>query len=178
MSVSWNTLATHLLELANTSEEQGRMLDGLESVQELCQSQVRVSDILGDATTLLANRLESLRGAMPELSSFVLVAMESLLQQDALEDLPDLIEALVRIRSERGWGKDLDVTSAIPLSAEDLGRVRAMAESKWQMPVRLRVKLDPQIIGGLKFATRDWELDATVHGRLQSLAHHLHTSLV
>jgi len=61
------------------------------------------------------------------------------------------------------------VTSAIELTPHDRDRVADELSKRLGKEIRLRVEVDPTILGGLKFQYGDHLVDASVATRLQQL---------
>jgi ATP synthase F1 delta subunit len=66
------------------------------------------------------------------------------------------------------------VTSATPLTADEVVKVRARVEAMAGSKVELRTEVDPALIGGLTIKVRDQLLDASIRGRLERLSDQLH----
>lgn len=66
------------------------------------------------------------------------------------------------------------VTSATPLDADEVAKVRVRVEAMAGSKVELRTEVDPALIGGLTIKVRDQLLDASIRGRLERLSGKLH----
>ncbi len=62
------------------------------------------------------------------------------------------------------------VVSALPVDDAQLNSLVAALEKKYSRKITARVKIDPQLIGGLKIMVGDKVIDATVRGRLDAMA--------
>lgn len=62
-----------------------------------------------------------------------------------------------------------EVTSAVPLNAQQLERLRAKLEEISGKKIRLQPKVDPSVLGGLRVSLEGKLLDGTVKGRLEDL---------
>jgi len=65
---------------------------------------------------------------------------------------------------------DAHVTSAFKLSAPETQSLTAMLESRYQRKVNVTSTIDPDLIGGVRIAVGDEVIDASVRGRLASMA--------
>ncbi|HEY9086432.1 MAG TPA: ATP synthase F1 subunit delta [Candidatus Tyrphobacter sp.] len=71
----------------------------------------------------------------------------------------------------RGRGVDpLVVTSARPLSSEELASVTARVERIYGRHFETRLLVDPRLVGGMRITMGDRRIDGTIAGRLQELA--------
>ena len=67
------------------------------------------------------------------------------------------------------------VTSALPLTPDELNDITSRVEAMAGSQVDLRTEVDPAIIGGLTIQVGDRLLDASIRGRLERLREQLHT---
>jgi len=66
------------------------------------------------------------------------------------------------------------VTSAAPLTADEVAGVQTRVEAMAGSKVELQTSVDPALIGGLTIKVRDQLLDASIRGRLERLSDQLH----
>lgn len=66
------------------------------------------------------------------------------------------------------------VTSAVPLTADEIAAIRTRVEAMAGAGVDLRAEVDPGLLGGLTIQVRDQLLDASIRGRLERLRDQLH----
>ena len=69
----------------------------------------------------------------------------------------------------------LTVTSARPLSKDELQRVARRVETIFGRRFEPRVTVDPELVGGVRIAMGDRLIDGTIAGRLDDLARTLET---
>jgi F-type H+-transporting ATPase subunit delta len=65
---------------------------------------------------------------------------------------------------------DAHVASAFELSAQETENLTAMLESRYQRKVNVNCTINPDLIGGVRIAVGDEVIDASVRGRLASMA--------
>lgn len=88
-------------------------------------------------------------------------------QREAL--LPDIVEQFNALRDERLGIVNVDVTTAVDLTAAQQRALHQALEQHTQKKVRVRTVLDPSIRGGLRIRIGDTVLDATVTHKLERL---------
>jgi F-type H+-transporting ATPase subunit delta len=67
----------------------------------------------------------------------------------------------------------VDVRSAVPLTDDQLGRLRGeLADVLGKEPL-VHSRVDPELLGGLVVQVEDWVYDASVRGRLRDIRKHL-----
>jgi len=111
----------------------------------------------------------------------------ALLQGKAADDIARLADMLVengrltaiaaevasqfeRLKLEAESTLDAHVASAFKLSAQETKDLKAMLESRYQRAVNVTSTIDPELIGGVRIAVGDEVIDASVRGRLASMA--------
>ncbi len=86
-----------------------------------------------------------------------------------MELLPDIVEALPEAWSEKQGIVTYEVASAVPLTASQQKRLVGSLEASEGKPVRLVLKADPGLVGGLTVRKGHIVYDASVEGELSAL---------
>ena len=108
-------------------------------------------------------------GTGPKASRFL-----TLLQHHKrMELLPDIVEALPEAWSEKQGIVTYEVASAVPLTAAQQERLAGSLEASEGKPVRLVLKADPGLVGGLAVRKGHIVYDASVEGELTALKERL-----
>lgn len=87
--------------------------------------------------------------------------------------LPDIVEALAEAWSEKQGAVTYEVASAVPLTEAQLKKLAASLEASEGKPVRLVLKADPGLVGGLALRKGHIVYDASVEGELTALRERL-----
>jgi len=155
-------------EYAATGAEIGAFLDLFASRQDLRRALVspfinarRKAAILDEILARLATG--------PKASRF----LRLLLEHKRLEILPEIVAALPEAWSETQGIVTYEVASAVPLSPAQSDRLLKGLESAEGKPVRLVVKADPGLVGGLAVRKGHIVYDASVEGTLAALKERL-----
>lgn len=82
----------------------------------------------------------------------------------------ELAHQFERLKLEAEATVDAHVASAYALSAEETGDLKALLESRYGRKVNVTSTIDPDLIGGVRIAVGDEVIDASVRGRLASMA--------
>ncbi len=117
--------------------------------------------ILGEVLTRL--------GTGPKASRF----FKLLQQHKRMELLPDIVAALPEAWSERQGVVTYEVASAVPLTAAQRDRLAANLERSEGRRVRLVLKDEPALVGGLALRKGHIVYDASVEGELRALQERL-----
>jgi F-type H+-transporting ATPase subunit delta len=102
----------------------------------------------------------------PEQGNFVRV----LATNERLEVLPEIVTVFEGLRNRFEGVLDARVSSAYPLSQEQIADVVATLEAKYGRKVKVEVAIDPDLIGGISIRIGDEVIDASVRGKLAQLA--------
>jgi F-type H+-transporting ATPase subunit delta len=114
-------------------------------------------------------QLAGLAAAPPVLARLLVLLAE----RDRLVILPDLVEAYrVRLMDHQQVLR-AEVTTALPLAADRLGRIEKALAGNTGRRVTLTTRVDPGIMGGLVARVGDTVFDASVATQLEKLRHRL-----
>ena len=87
--------------------------------------------------------------------------------------MPEVAAAFEELKAEAEGVLEAEITAATnPTDAEVKALVKRL-ESKFGKKIEAKVKVDPEIIGGVKIIVGDTVIDASVRGQLQELAYTL-----
>ncbi|HYG31839.1 MAG TPA: F0F1 ATP synthase subunit delta [Methylophilaceae bacterium] len=87
--------------------------------------------------------------------------------------MPEVAAAFEELKAEAEGVLEAEITAATnPTDAEVKALVKRL-ESKFGKKIEANVKVDPEIIGGVKIIVGDTVIDASVRGQLQELAYTL-----
>jgi F-type H+-transporting ATPase subunit delta len=84
----------------------------------------------------------------------------------ALSDVVDVFAARVREAEQQ---LEVELTTAVPVTAEEADRLRSRIAEASGKDVTLRRRVDPAVIGGIVLRIGDQLIDASVRGRLDGL---------
>lgn len=88
-----------------------------------------------------------------------------------LDLLPQIISQLsLRVKEEE---ETAYVTSAIPLTSEEEDKILKFLKQKFGKGFKIKVQVDPKIIGGLTIRIGDQLIDQSLGGRLKTLVRNL-----
>jgi F-type H+-transporting ATPase subunit delta len=108
-------------------------------------------------------------GTGPKASRF----LELLLHHKRMDLLPAIVEVLPAAWSEHQGVVTYEVASAVPLTPAQQDRLTRSLEASEGKPVRLVLKADPTLLGGLALRKGHIVYDASVDGELRALQERL-----
>lgn len=93
-----------------------------------------------------------------------------LLENGRLALLPVIAEQFEKLKAEQSGVMEADIVSAYPLTAEQEKEMAGLLEKRFARKVTTRVRVDPELIGGVKINAGDVVIDASVRGQLDNMA--------
>lgn len=87
--------------------------------------------------------------------------------------LPQIREQFEKLKLEDEGKLDAKISSAYPLDDAQCNQVVNLLSSRFKRKINAIVTVDPELIGGIKVEVGDKVWDASVRGRLQSMAANL-----
>lgn len=93
-----------------------------------------------------------------------------LVDNERLQVLPEIRDLYVELKNEHDGVKDAHITSAFPMDDAAVKKLVAELEPRFKCKLRASVKVDPELIGGVKIAVGDEVIDASVRGKLATMA--------
>ncbi|MDD5655923.1 MAG: ATP synthase F1 subunit delta [Elusimicrobia bacterium] len=125
---------------------------------------------LGDPRVPLAEKKQLVAGDLADrISELTADFLRLLIDRKRFDLLPQAAEDFsALLRRKRGVARAL-VFAARPLPEADRRRLRQRLESFAGCGVELEMRLDPDLLGGLRVRLGDWVLDNSLRGQLRGL---------
>lgn len=93
-----------------------------------------------------------------------------LLQNQRTEALPVIREEFEKLKAQAEGIVDAVIISAFPLSDEQFQTVVDRLDARYKSKVRAEVKVQPDLIGGIRIEVGDKVMDASIRGSLDAMA--------
>jgi|688.fasta_scaffold49120_3 F-type H+-transporting ATPase subunit delta len=119
-------------------------------------TQLCVDVVAGDAKS----------GLSADQQNFVRVLAEN----DRLIVLPEIADLFNELKHGHEGVKDAEISSAFALDDATLKTLVADLERKFECRIQATVKVDAELIGGVRIAVGDEVIDASVRGKLAAMA--------
>ena len=114
-----------------------------------------------------ADLLKSLLGSADgDMASFIGV----LAGNDRLSVLPEIADFFEALKAEEEGVKDAVIYSAFPIDAAKTAEILPALEKRFGAKLKPEIKLDPELIGGVRVVVGDQIYDASVRGQLDAMA--------
>jgi F-type H+-transporting ATPase subunit delta len=109
---------------------------------------------------------ESKSGLSADQQNFVRILADN----DRLIVLPEISDLFNALKHGHEGVKEAEITSAFALDEETLKTLAADLERKFGCRIQATVKVDAELIGGVRIAIGDEVIDASVRGKLAAMA--------
>jgi F-type H+-transporting ATPase subunit delta len=131
----------------------------------------RVADCIGDPN-VTGQQLEGLilGVAGDRLDGAGRNLISVLVHNGRLPLVPEIRVQYEALRREHEGVLEAEIESGQPLADEQLAQLVTHLEARYKRKVRARVKVDPDLIGGVRIVLGDKVIDATVRGKLNAMA--------
>lgn len=96
--------------------------------------------------------------------------VQVLIENGRLELVPHIHTLFDALRREQEGVLDARIISALPIGEEQVQPLLGAIERKYGRKVNAQVEVDPELIGGVRIIVGDKVIDATVRGRLETMA--------
>ncbi len=96
-----------------------------------------------------------------------------LVEYDRLRLLPEIARVYEELKAQDEATLEAEITAAIQLDRKQVDNMVKRLEARFGKKVEATVKVDPDILGGIKILVGDTVIDASVRGRLEALANTL-----
>ncbi len=157
-------------QVASGKKALGAWLDALQLLAALVADD-RVRRLISDPKRSVADKQAAIAGLLGEQSVEVRRLVDLLVENGRLVAVAsELALQFEQLKLAAEASVDARVTSAFPLSKQEAAELVAMLESRYERKVKLESTVDPSLIGGVRIAVGDEVIDASVQGRLASMA--------
>lgn len=92
-----------------------------------------------------------------------------LVENGRLALLPEIAVQFEKLKAEQSGHLEASISSAYPLTDEQVKEMVAMLEKRFARKVTAQVNVDPELIGGVKINAGDVVIDASVRGQLNNM---------
>lgn len=96
-----------------------------------------------------------------------------LVEYGRLALMPEITMIYEELKAQEEGTLDAEITAAAKLDDAQIKTLVSQLQARFGKKVETTVKVDPDIIGGIKIVVGDTVIDASVRGRLQELAYTL-----
>lgn len=157
-------------EQAKGSKALGAWLDALDSlaaiVSDASMKEVTNNPKLSDDQVYSLLMGVAGEGLSADQQNFVRILVEN----DRLQVLPEIRDLFVAKKNGHEGVLEADVSSAFAIDDAALATLKKDLEAHFKAKLNVNVRLDPELIGGVRIAVGDDVIDTSVRGKLANMA--------
>ena len=162
--------ARALFELAEQQGLLDKIDDQLLAVVGIVQRYPEISHLISNSTITLAEKEDFIGKIIPQDTLPLLVNfLKVLIKKKRFGELPFMQGTFHRLYEKKRRVEEVVAVSAVPLSDSNAARLEKILEKKFKTNIRLAVKTDPDMIGGLILRFSGNEINASFRSRLDAL---------
>lgn len=167
------TLARPYAEAAFGIARAGKGLDAWEAAlgrMAVVAQDSRVRDVVGNPKVTPDQLAQLFVDTVGKLADDQKNFVRILVDNERLLVLPEIYDLYVQLKNKQQGVKQAHVTSAFPLDDKALAQLVSELEPRFNCKLDVSVSVDPELIGGVRIAVGDEVIDASVRGKLASMA--------
>lgn len=96
--------------------------------------------------------------------------VQVLVDNERMAVLPEIRDLYVQQKNSAEGSREAQVESAFPMDNVALSQLVTDLEHRFKCKIQASVSIDPELIGGVRIAVGDQVIDASVRGKLASMA--------
>ena len=149
-------------------------LEDLKSMWQMIGPGTRVGALLATPMVLLSDKRAVLKRALEgKAVASVVLFVDLLLRKTRLQKFGTIVTEFEALVEKKQGIQRAFVTSAIPLTTEELDRLHAELERTEGSKINLAADIDPRLLGGALVRIGDRVIDRTVKTLLETIEHQL-----
>lgn len=162
--------AAALFAVANKRNEVDVVAANLHEVVDAVRGSRDLMSVMHHPLLTLEKKKSVLRAVfagrvLPDVEKFIFLVVE----KDRAIMLPQIVDEFDRMVDELRGESDAEAVTAVPLDAAQIASLEAALQKKFGVKVRLKTRIDPEVLGGMQVRVGDKLIDATVRTQLERL---------
>jgi F-type H+-transporting ATPase subunit delta len=157
------------------AQQEGRVEHWTHSLTRLREllSDPKVAAVLSNPTIAASQRMELVADSPHVVDPEATNLAKLLIESNRVRDIGAIVDEYERLADDAAGRVRALVTTAIELEPHDRDRIAGELSKRLKKEVKLKVAVDPRILGGLKLQYGDHVIDGTVATKLQQLRRRL-----
>ena len=163
-----------LFNVAAARNEEDQVAENLSMVTSVATQSNELMGVLHDPRITRGRKKEILHHVFggqvrPDVEHFLLMLVE----KDRASIIPNVASEFARMLDAHRGEADAEAVSAVPLTSEQIAQLETQLQAASGFRVRLKTRIDPNILGGLVVRVGDKLIDASVATRLSQIGSRL-----
>lgn len=158
--------------LFESARADGSLVAWIETADELAAltAHPRVAEVIADPKLGSKQILELLSGMLKsKLPANGANFLNTLIENGRLAAMPEIAHQLHTLKNAADGVADCLIETAFPLSDAQVNELVGPLAKRFGLKLKPEVKVDPELIGGVRVAVGDHVLDTSVRSRLQAM---------
>lgn len=161
--------ANALLQLTEEKGDPKVVLENLQVLRNVFLDDQELMVLFKHPAIAASKKLEFLKEASAGLDELTAQLLQLLCERRKLHLVPAIMEQFYQLLLAKYNRVVGTLTSAEPISDEDVASIKKKLEERLQKTVQLSVNVDKSLIGGYMLKVGDEVIDGSLKGRLQSI---------
>ena len=168
-----------LYDLASEEKLTDAILEQMQEIKSIFRENPEYISLLSEPSVKKEERTDLIEKAFgAEAERYLVNFLKILCEKDLLREYEGCVDEFTkRYNADNGISEAL-VTSAVELTDEKKAQLKAKLEKVTNKKISLVVKVNPEILAGLKVEIDGVEIDGSVQGRLNDISKKLSDTLI
>ena len=175
--VSGKRYAQAIFQLAVEQDQLDQWAGDLDSISQVLQDE-EFSSFLEYAKVPLSEKNRSIQAVFPDTNPLVRNLVTLLISRGSARLIRDVYLSYSQLVDEYRGRQRVAVTSAVPLDAAEVERLRRFVSELIQKDVVVSTEVDETILGGVIIQVGDQLLDGSVRSRLEGLRRQVRSDVI
>jgi len=164
------TIARPYAEAAHrVAKEQGVLESWSALLSCMANTAMEAAELIGHPD-VSATEIESLFvSACSGMDSACRNLLRLLIENDRLTCLPEIVQQFEDLKQRDSGVREAMLHSAFPLGESQVTSLKGLLEERFATPLKISVKVNPALIGGICAVVGDQVLDTSVRGKLDAM---------
>ena len=163
---------TYAHSLFSLAEDEGifeEIYEELIGLSEIFRENPDYSALLDSPTLPVTQRMELIDDAFSQCMEYVVNFLKILSEKKCVHLFADCVKEYEKLYNNKLGIKEVTAVTAVPLSRDLTAKLTQKLEKEWGKKVKLTLKVDKEILGGIILRTENSQTDASVRARLDAV---------
>jgi F-type H+-transporting ATPase subunit delta len=163
---------TYAHSLFSLAEDEGifeEIYEELVGLLEIFRENPDYSALLDSPTLPVMQRMELIDDAFSQCMEYVVNFLKILCEKKCVHLFADCVKEYEKLYNNKLEIKEVTAVTAVPLNRDLTAKLTQKLEKEWGKKVKLTLKVDKEILGGIILRTENSQTDASVRARLDAV---------
>ena len=165
--------AQALFELGREQKKEEKLLQEFQAILSLQEQEPQIKEFLELPLATEERKQRMLENLGGDISPLFLDFIRVLIHKGHFYLFPKIYVSYRNLVDHEANRTRVTAITAVPLSEEESLQISEILGPYLKKKVLVKNEINPDILGGIVLEMEDWEIDASLRGRLEKLGHHL-----